>query len=208
MHVYVRTTYDKMCSAKIRSTPGGKVSGPLARWWRRGCSSGVICENHLVGSEFWVSGHTHNHLSNIRQDIRRGSLQKLSFWRNFMPNLWLALHPVCIFIFASQPSYTPWDLISSTPSDHIYRARCFFTQYVKRIERKIIRKMMLRLACSQAGRGGEGVEPKIKKVIHQPETGRAINSYGYACGYKKRKKVNVCCDCRIQYHGTCDTWYL
>ena len=34
-------------------------SGPSARWWRRGCSSGVICENHLVGSEFLSeSGHT------------------------------------------------------------------------------------------------------------------------------------------------------
>ena len=37
-------------------------SGSSARWWRRGCSSGVICENHLVGSELLSeSGHTRIH---------------------------------------------------------------------------------------------------------------------------------------------------
>ena len=35
-------------------------SRPSARTWRRGCSSGVICVNHLVRSEFLSeSGHTH-----------------------------------------------------------------------------------------------------------------------------------------------------
>ena len=33
-------------------------SGPSARRWRRGCSSGVVCENHLVGSEL-LSKRTH-----------------------------------------------------------------------------------------------------------------------------------------------------
>ena len=45
-------------------------SGPSARSWRRRCSPGVICENHLVGSELLSeSGHTqtHNHPSNIRR---------------------------------------------------------------------------------------------------------------------------------------------
>ena len=44
-------------------------SGPSARRWCRVCSSGVICENHLKGSKFLSeSGHTHNHLSNIRRE--------------------------------------------------------------------------------------------------------------------------------------------
>ena len=34
-------------------------SWPSARRWRRGCSSGVICENHLVGSDFSESMRTH-----------------------------------------------------------------------------------------------------------------------------------------------------
>ena len=35
-------------------------SGPSVRWWRRGSSSGVICENHLVGSDLLCAGgHTH-----------------------------------------------------------------------------------------------------------------------------------------------------
>ena len=33
-------------------------SGPSARRWRRGCSSGAVCENHLVGSEL-LSKRTH-----------------------------------------------------------------------------------------------------------------------------------------------------
>ena len=50
-------------------------SGPSARRWRRGCSSGVICKNHLVGSEFLSeSGHTHTYTYIHFSNIRRGSL--------------------------------------------------------------------------------------------------------------------------------------
>ena len=31
-------------------------SGPSARWWRRRCPSGVIYENHLVGSNLLCAG--------------------------------------------------------------------------------------------------------------------------------------------------------
>ena len=42
------------------------MSGPSARWCRRGCSSGVMCENHLVGSGFLsASGHTRTHAFRI-----------------------------------------------------------------------------------------------------------------------------------------------
>ena len=44
-------------------------SGPSARWWRRGCSSGVICENHLVGSDLLCAGGHAHHLSNTRRGI-------------------------------------------------------------------------------------------------------------------------------------------
>ena len=38
-------------------------SGPSARRWCRGCSSGIIGEKHLVGSEFLSeSGHTQPHV--------------------------------------------------------------------------------------------------------------------------------------------------
>ena len=40
-------------------------SGPSARWWRRGCSSSVICENHLVGSELLTKADTHSTTSRI-----------------------------------------------------------------------------------------------------------------------------------------------
>ena len=36
-------------------------SGPSARWRRRGCSSGVICEKHVVGSEFSEGMRTRTH---------------------------------------------------------------------------------------------------------------------------------------------------
>ena len=52
---------------KLGEGPPSDESGASARWWRRGCSSGVICENHIVGSDLLCAGgHAHNHLSNIR----------------------------------------------------------------------------------------------------------------------------------------------
>ena len=54
---------------KLGEVAHSDESGPSARWWRRGCSSGVICDSHLVGSEF-LSDSGHTHFSNIR----RGSL--------------------------------------------------------------------------------------------------------------------------------------
>ena len=45
---------------KLGEGASSDASGPSSRWWRRGCSSGVICEEHLVGSEFLSeSGHTY-----------------------------------------------------------------------------------------------------------------------------------------------------
>ena len=42
-------------------------SGLSARWRRQECSSGVICENHVVGSEFLSeSGHTHTRTHTFR----------------------------------------------------------------------------------------------------------------------------------------------
>ena len=36
---------------KLGEGASSDESGPSARRWRQGCSSGVVCENHLVGSE-------------------------------------------------------------------------------------------------------------------------------------------------------------
>ena len=44
--------------------------GPSARWWRRGCSSGVICENHLAVSELLSeSGHTRTRTTTCRISV-------------------------------------------------------------------------------------------------------------------------------------------
>ena len=55
---------------KLAEGASSDESGPSARRWRLGCSSGAICENHLVGSELLMKAdthaYTHNHLSNIR----------------------------------------------------------------------------------------------------------------------------------------------